>query len=190
MDLERIRQLVKKNLSQERYKHTLRVKETAVSLAQIYAPNEIEAVKTAALLHDFAKDMVEEQLLSYLYKFNLQDSLLEFHRELWHGPVGAKLAKYDIGIEDVNIYNAIYYHTTGRADMSLVELIIFVADYIEPARNFPGVETVRKDASKAIKVAARKALKNTIIFLLEKDGTIHPDTLLAYNDLTKELGVK
>lgn len=189
MDIERIKGRVKEQLSPERYEHTLRVTDTAIQLAQKYDVNE-EAVTLAALLHDYAKDMDDEQLRSYIKQFNLPDELLDYDRELWHGPVGAEIAKHEFKITNEAIYDAIYYHTTGRAGMGLVELTIFVADYIEPARSFPAVHDVREEAVESLSMAARSALKNTIIFLLGKDVTIHPHTFLAYNDLTKDIGVK
>lgn len=189
MDIANIRELVKSQLSVERYNHTLRVTETAIELAKRFGGN-VEYVTVAALLHDYAKDKDECRLRELIQQFELPDELLDYDVELWHGPVAAKIAKRKFNIKKTEILHAIYYHTTGKAEMSLVELIVFVADYIEPARNFPGVDTVREDAEHDIVVAARNALKNTIVFLINKNVTIHPHTFLAYNDLTKKLGVK
>lgn len=189
MDIEQIRQLIKEQLSPKRYEHTLRVKETAVKLAKQYDIDEYD-VAIAALFHDYAKDMDEAHLQSLIKQYQLPRDLLDYDPELWHGPVAAKLVELQYNIKNEAIYNAIYYHTTAKAEMGLLELIIFVADYIEPARKFPGVDAVRKDARQNITIAARNALKNTIMFLLSKDVTIHPHTFLAYNDLTKTIGVK
>lgn len=189
MDIANLRELVKSQLSVDRYNHTLRVTDTAIELAKRFG-GDVDAVTVAAMLHDYAKDQEEHRLRELIGSFKLPKELLEYDAELWHGPVAAKIIEDKLHIKEVDIINAIYYHTTGRAGMSLVELIVFVADYIEPARHFPGVDAVRKDAEHNIIIAARSALKNTIIFLLNKNVTIHPDTFLAYNDLTKRLGVK
>lgn len=189
MDFEKATELVKENLSKERFEHTLRVKETAISLAKQYqAP--VDLVTIAALFHDYAKDMEKDQLRQFIISYQLPKELLHYHFELWHGPVAAKLIEDKFNITNEDVQNAIYYHTTGRANMSLIEVIIFVADYIEPGRKFPGVDAVREDAKKDIYVAARNAIKNTIHHLLNKDATIYPNTFLAYNDLTKSIGVK
>lgn len=189
MDTANIRELVKAQLSKERFEHTLRVTDTAMELANYFGANLVD-VKVAALLHDYAKDLDAKQLKSYIEQYELPEDLLEYDTELWHGPVAAKIAFDQFAINNDHIRNAIYYHTTGRAGMSLVELIVFVADYIEPARNFPGVDDVREVASEDIVLAAQMAVKNTIVFLMNKNVTIHPHTFLAYNDLTKKLGVK
>lgn len=133
--------------------------------------------------------MPKETLTELIIEYQLPTQLLDYHHEVWHGPVAAKLLEKTYNIHHPDILNAIYYHTTGRAGMSDVELVVFVADYIEPGRSFPGVEAVRTLAKKDLSLAARQALKNTIQFLLSKDATIYPDTFNAYNDLTMKLGV-
>lgn len=188
MDIESLHKLVKAQLSTKRYEHTIRVMETAIDLAKRYDANEKD-VTIAALFHDYAKEMSQEKLKSFIKQYNLEADLLQYHVELWHGPVAAKMLQETFHIDHEGVSNAIYYHTTGRANMSKLELIIFVADYIEPGRDFPGVERVRKEAEQSLTLAARSALKNTIMFLLKQEATIYPDTFLAYNDLTKKLGV-
>lgn len=186
MNLNEVRSIIKEKLSLDRYEHTIRVYDTAIQLAKRYDV-AIDKVSLAALLHDYAKCFTEDELKQSITKFSLPRELLQYHKELWHGPVGAMIAKEKYGIVDQTILNAIYYHTTGRENMGVLELIIFVADYIEPGRSFPGVEEVRNMAELNLKEAARKALQNTIIFLMRKDATIYPDTFLAYNELTNQM---
>ncbi|MBO1003455.1 bis(5'-nucleosyl)-tetraphosphatase (symmetrical) YqeK [Pseudogracilibacillus auburnensis] len=186
MKLHKIREEVKKELSNDRYEHTIRVYETAIELATLY-DESVEKVSLAALLHDYAKCQTDRELKDNIEKHDLPRQLLHYNKELWHGPVAAMIAKKTFRITDVDTINAIYYHTTGREQMSNVELIVFVSDYIEPGRQFPGVEEVRQLAKVDLKKAARKVLQNTIIFLLKKDATIYPDTFLAYNELTNNL---
>lgn len=186
MNLDEARDVVQENLSKARFEHTLRVEETALKLAEQYRAAENE-VALAAIFHDYAKCFTVEELRERVTQYKLPTSLLNYHFELWHGPVGAKIAEYEYGIKQNDVLNAIYYHTTGRKDMSLLEKIIFVADYIEPGRIFPGVDEIRKLAMIDLQKAERKALKNTITYLMEKDGTIHPDSFFAYNDLTDKM---
>lgn len=184
MDLSKLKAQVKAKLSIDRYTHTLRVVDTARELAEIHhVPRE--QVELACLLHDFAKCETQAVLRAAIIEYNLPQALLAYHHEVWHGPVGAMILKHELGIPDQDVYNAVYYHTTGRAAMSQLELIVFVADYTEPARNIPGVDGVRELAKRDIKLAAHQALQSTIMFLLSKGETIYPDTLYAYNELTK-----
>lgn len=186
MDINEIKQIVKEKLSKTRYEHTIRVYDTAIRLANQYQVS-VQKVSVAALLHDYAKCQTKEELINNINKYALPQDLLSFHHELWHGPVAAAIAAHEYGISDDSILNAIRYHTTGEEEMDMVGLVIFVADYMEPARQFPGVEEVRDLANKDLQQAARKALQNTIIFLMKKGVTIYPDTFFAYNALTNTL---
>lgn len=189
MDTNKIKRNLKSVLDDQRYEHTLRVTEQAIQLATRYS-SEINKVEVAALLHDYAKCMNESILKSYIERFKLCNNLLDYNKELWHGPVGAELVRRKFAIEDESILNAIRYHTTGRQNMTDIEMIVFLADYTEPARQFPGVNEVRDLLNNDLYHALRKALVNTINFLMNRNVLIHPDTFLAYNDVTKKIGVK
>lgn len=174
------KQLIKQTLDEERYEHSIRVANTALELAKIYqAP--IEDVIIASLLHDYAKCQSNEELKANIHLYQLPDSLLHYHPELWHGPVAAKIMEHQYAVHNQAILNAIYYHTTACEGMGLIETIVFVADYIEPARKMPGVENVRQLAIYDLEEAARVAIKNTIIYLMQKNAIIHPDSFAAYN---------
>lgn len=185
MDMGEARKIVREALTKDRYEHSLRVCETAQCLANHYGEST-EKTALASIFHDYAKCFSKEILKEHIVTFKLPQQLLDFHHELWHGPVGAKLVEKRYGILDDDILSAIRYHTTGRAGMSRLELIIFVSDYIEPARSFPGVDEVREVAKGNLESAAQLALKNSIIFLINKCTTIFPDTIHAYNELTKK----
>lgn len=189
MDLEVAKKIVKEKLTNDRYEHTLRVCDTAVELAEIYKEDK-EKIALASIFHDYAKCMSKDELKQWVKDFNLPNELLNYHHELWHGPVGAELVKRKYHMTDENIINAIRFHTTGRAQMNKFELIVFISDYIEPGRSFPGIEDVRKLAKENLESAAHQALKNTIHYLLDKNALIYPDTINAYNDLTKKGVVK
>lgn len=182
MDRNEALRIVKGQLPERRFKHTVGVMETAVALAKLYGADEKKA-ELAAIFHDYAKYRSREEMEKVILEENLPRDLLEHNIELWHAPVGAVLVEKETGISDEDILNSIRYHTTGRAGMTLLEKIIFLADYIEPGRNFPGVDEVRALARENLDFAMIKALANTISFLLEKKQLIYPDTIHTYNDL-------
>lgn len=187
MKIDEAKAIIKQKLTNQRYEHTLRVVEEAVKLAQLYQVST-EKAGLAAMLHDYAKNMPAKDLKRMIVNNPvLPKDLLDYHQELWHGPVGATLIKQELGINDKEISSAIRHHTTGKANMSALDLIIFVADYIEPGRNFPGLTEVQEMAYQNLIHAAWMASRNNIQFLMSKKARIYPDTFHAYNDLTKKL---
>ncbi|HZG71774.1 MAG TPA: bis(5'-nucleosyl)-tetraphosphatase (symmetrical) YqeK, partial [Chondromyces sp.] len=133
----------------------------------------------------------KEEMEQIIKEQHMDQRLLSYHSELWHAPVGAYLVKEEAGIEDEEVLNAIRFHTSGRVGMTLGEKIVYLADYIEPGRHFPGVEEVREMAKKDLDTALIQAVKNTIQFLMKKNQPIFPDTFDTYNDLVskKEAGI-
>ncbi|WP_373892870.1 bis(5'-nucleosyl)-tetraphosphatase (symmetrical) YqeK [Virgibacillus natechei] len=186
MKIDEAVSLVKPHLTKERFDHTLRVAETAVILADLYHEPKKE-VELAAIFHDHAKQRPLDELKRWIERTHLPKDLLHYHHELWHGPVGAILVEREFGIKNSGIQHAIYYHTTGRAYMSKIEMIIYLADYIEPGRSFPGIDEVREMAKEDLKRACWMATRNSIYYLMQKNATIYPDTFHAYNDLTRHL---
>jgi predicted HD superfamily hydrolase involved in NAD metabolism len=184
MNREKALNLVKEQLTEHRYQHTLGVMETAIKLAEKYGANEKKA-ELAAIFHDYAKFRPKEEMKQIIIQQKMDPKLLQFNAELWHAPVGAYLAKTEAGIQDQEVLDAIRYHTSGRPNMTLLEKIIYLADYIEPGRHFPGVDEVREIAERNLDEALIQALKNSIAFLLKKNQPIFPDTLDTYNHLVK-----
>lgn len=187
MDRNQALEIVKQQLTDKRYIHTVGVMETAIELANRYGCSEKQA-EIAAIFHDYAKFRPKEEMKAIIIEQNMPQDLLQFHHELWHAPVGAYLVHKEVGINDIEILDAIRYHTSGRAKMSTLEKIIYLADYIEPGRSFPGVEEVRELAKKSLDDALLQAFRNTISFLMSKNQPIYPDTFHAYNDLIKTKG--
>ncbi|PPA71478.1 bis(5'-nucleosyl)-tetraphosphatase (symmetrical) YqeK [Jeotgalibacillus proteolyticus] len=173
---------VREVLPEQRYIHTIGVMETAKALAEKYGEN-VEQAEMAAILHDMAKHHSRDDMRDIIKKEQMDERLLLFHHELWHAPVGAYLAKVMMAIESQDILNAIRFHTTGRAGMSLLEKIIYLSDFIEPGRKFPEAEEIRKIAFTDLEKAMRKTVKQSISFLMDKKARIFPDTLECYNDL-------
>ena len=95
-------------------------------------------------------------------------ALSNFHKELWHAPVGAIIARNEFGIADEDILNAIRYHTTGRTNMSLLEKLLYVSDMIEPGRDFPGVDALRELAEESIDFAMGACIQQSMLFLVSK----------------------
>ncbi|HEY4553856.1 MAG TPA: bis(5'-nucleosyl)-tetraphosphatase (symmetrical) YqeK [Bacillaceae bacterium] len=182
MDRKTALEMVEKQIAGPRFQHTLGVVDTAVQLAGKYGADAKKA-ELAAIFHDYAKTLPVAELRSIIISEEMDPRLLDYHAELWHGPAAVFLVKRDAGILDEEILNAIRYHTTGRANMPLLEKVVYLADYIEPGRHFPGVEEVRELAKADLDSALRQALSNTIRFLAEKNSAIFPDTFEAYNDL-------
>ncbi|ETI67164.1 bis(5'-nucleosyl)-tetraphosphatase (symmetrical) YqeK [Neobacillus vireti] len=186
MEREEALKIVKEQLTEHRYQHTLGVMETAVLLARQYGADEQKA-ELAAIFHDYAKFRSKDEMKAIIADQGFPQDLLEFNAELWHAPVGAFLVEKEAGITDREILAAIRYHTSGRIGMSLLEKIIYLADYIEPGRHFPGVDEVRAMAKENLDQALIKAVQNTILFLLKKNQKVFPDTFYTYNDLINKL---
>ena len=186
MNREEALELVKPHLTEQRYIHTLGVEKTAIELARQYGVDP-EKASLAAIFHDYAKVRDIDEMRHIIIKEDLDQSLLQYHPNLWHATVGAVLVNKEMGIDDPEILGAITFHTTGQRNMSPLEKVIFVADYIEPNREFPGVEEARELAKKSLDEAVRFELSQTMIYLIQRQQTIFPDTFEAYNMITKQL---
>lgn len=185
MDIDQALKVVNGKLVGPRYEHTIRVLDTARELAQRFDA-DVKKAEIAAVFHDYAKLLSIDELKENMNDAREDSRLLCYHPELWHGPVAARIVSDTLAIHNKDILNAIRYHTTGRANMTLLEKVIYVADYIEPGRSFPGVEEVRELACYDLNKALLKALGNTIAFLVAKDALVFPDTFEAYNYLIFE----
>ena len=153
-------------LSLPRYIHTMGVVKTAKKLAGRWQADEKKAM-TAALLHDCAKDYPEQMKRRFCKEFHVPiDPVMDQAIDLCHGPLGAEVARREYGVTDEEVLNAIRYHTTGRPEMTKLEQIIFIADYIEPNRNpFVGLEEGRVLAYEDLNLAMERILKDTIAYV-------------------------
>jgi predicted HD superfamily hydrolase involved in NAD metabolism len=186
MNREKALKVVKDQLTERRYVHTVGVMETAIHLAQLYKVDAGKA-ELAAIFHDYAKFRDKEEMRQIIINQKMPQDLLQHHDELWHAPVGAYLVENEVGITDQEVLEAIRCHTSGKINMSPLDKVLFVADYIEPGRDFPGVEQVRESAMNSLDIAVIQAMKNTIAFLLKRNQPIYPDTFHAYNDMTMKV---
>lgn len=174
-------------LTPKRYIHTLGVAQESLQLAKRYGIDPDKAYM-AGLLHDCAKCLTDEEKLELCEKYELElDDILKSQPDLTHSFLGAKIAEKEYGIKDKEILNAISYHTTGRPNMSMLEKIIFIADYIEPNRDyFEGLAKARELAYKNIDEAVIYALESTIKYNKSKKRLIHPLGTAALEYLKKE----
>lgn len=185
MDYQDIFCWVKGLLSEKRFKHTVGVIETAIKLAQAYGVSEDQA-RTAALLHDAARGLTGPVLLEKCREFGIEaDVVEEAVPALLHGKLAACQAEQECGIKDQEVLQAIKHHTTGNKNMSNLDKIIFIADMIEPGRDFPGVIKLRELAFINLDEAVRAGLESTIRHVLDLGLVIHPASIEARNSLLK-----
>jgi len=187
MTIDEIKRELKKILKPGRFNHTIGVMNTSVKLAQTYGADESKAAM-AGLLHDCAREIKGEVLFELCERYHIPvDDVCRTQPELLHGPLGSKLSEEVYGVSDREVLDAVCYHTTGRENMSLLEKIVFVADIIEPSRNFKGVDEIRKDAFVDLDKAVLAALDGSIRYVLSKGALLHIDTVNSRNYLINEI---
>ena len=166
INIDTIRKKVKENQSEKRYEHTMGVMYTAAALAMRYHV-DVEKALLAGLLHDCAK----------AYSTNLE-----------HAKRGAQMARDEYGIDDTDITDAIFYHTTGRPNMTLLDKIIYIADYMEPNRcEAPNLDEIRRLAFEDIDECLYKILEASLKYLKGKDVVIDPITEETYLYYKKQM---
>lgn len=185
--LEDIKNHIRETLTEERYRHSLNVADEAARLARFYGYDE-EKAYLAGLLHDIGKVKDKSLLLKMGFDF---DIILKENSQrmgvVEHCILGRAIAHRKFKIFDKEILDSIRYHTTGRANMGLLEKIVFIADYIEIGRDFEGVETARELAYSDLDRAMVFSLENTMIHVVKRGLMLHEDTVRARNYLLKKL---
>ena len=175
---------LQKRLKPGRYRHSVGVAETAVKLAKRFAVDEDKAY-LAGLLHDCAREFPNENMVAEAKKRNISFSAIEEKMPiLLHAYIGAKLINEVYGIDDEEISMAIYAHTVGNKNMSKLDKIIYLADMIEPNRDYPEVVKLRKMAKEnTLDEIMLTALTESIIYVAQRNLLIHPMTIEARNEL-------
>lgn len=173
--------ILKNNITENRFNHSLQVAKEAKSLAIQHNENKEKAF-LAGVLHDCCKCFNLNQINDTYKKYNfMPDEVLQKQPDLAHSFLGYYIAKDIYGVDDEDILNSIKYHTTGRASMSTLEKIIYIADYIEPTRKyFDGIYKARELAYENLDKAMAYILKNTINFNKQKGRILHPLSIEAY----------
>jgi predicted HD superfamily hydrolase involved in NAD metabolism len=179
--------LIKQRLSANRYRHSLRVADTALILARRYAEDESWAY-LAGILHDYARDLPPEQILSIAGRYDLIKLELESELpDLLHGPVAACLLPSEIVSIPAAVLQAISCHTMGSVQMNELDKILFLADMIEPGRCYPGVGELRREAFLDLDRAMLLALESSIRYCLETRKILHPLTVEVRNTFLKKV---
>lgn len=176
--------LIKSKLSDYRYYHSMCVAKAAVILAEKYGADKEDAF-VAGVLHDVMKEASASEHIAVIKNSPITMTKLEINNfKLYHQISGAAYARCVLKIDNKDVINAIRYHTTGRANMSLLEKIIYLADYISDDRDYEDVEIMREKAyNKSLDEAMLFAIKYIIKDIVGKGVVLHPDTVDAYNEI-------
>lgn len=176
---------VEARLSPARFKHSLAVAREAEILAERYGIDEKKAYLTG-LIHDYAKGIAGDELLRIAENNSLIDDEIYYEvPDLLHAQVGAFLAEKELKIDDPEILSAVSKHTLGDNKMNLLDKIIFLADMIEPGRDFPGLDRLKCLTDRNLDQAMLYALESTISYCIEKGRIIHPKTVIVRNFFLK-----
>lgn len=184
MDYEARKNLLASKLKPSRFRHSLGVAETAVFLARRFGVDE-EKARLAGLLHDCAREYRDDEMIAEADKRQISYSPVEKEMPLLlHAYIGAKRIGEIYEVADAEIAQAIYRHTVGGSQMTPLDKIIYFADMIEPARDYPEVEMLRRLSREAsLDEMLLEGLTQSIIFVAKKNHLIHPDTVTARNEL-------
>ena len=183
MEYFALQQKLAKSLNERRYKHSIGVSITAEQLASRFGTSP-EKAKLAGLLHDCAREFPVDQLVKIAESMNINFSTIERYAPiLLHAHIGAMLVETKYQIDDLDIKQAIRLHTTGGMNMSKLDKIIYLADMIEPSRDYPEVGVLRQLAESDLDKAMLEAFNQSIQFVMKKNNMIHPDTVMARNEI-------
>ena len=182
LPLEQLRPVALSYLKHKRIPHVLGAEQEAIRLAERYGA-DVEKARVAALLHDCTKKLLMDDQKALCAHYDIQlDEMESWALKLLHSKTGAAIARDVFGVDD-EIYSAIFYHTTGRPHMTLLEKVIYLADYIEPSRDFPGVEELRKACYEDLDQGLLMGLEMTVEEMTAMGNPVHPATLEARDAL-------
>ena len=186
LSLSQLRPVALSYLKHKRIPHVLGTEQEAIRLAERYGA-DVEKARVAALLHDSTKKLDLPAQLALCQHYGIQlDEMEQWALKLLHSKTGAAIARDIFGVDD-EIYNAIWYHTTGHADMTLLEKIIYIADYIEPSRDFPGVDRLRKVCYESLDAGVLLGLEMTVEEMTAMGNPVHRATLEARDFLKGQI---
>lgn len=180
---------LEKRLSGKRFSHSMGVAETAVALAKRFG-SDVDKARLAGILHDCAREVPSNTLLQTAEASGIVLCDIErLEPVLIHAKLGARMAQAEYGVTDADILQAIALHTTGGPVMTPLDKIIFLADFIEPGRDYPGVDALRLLAKTDLNRAVLAACDQTISFLLEERRLLHPATIEGRNALLTQMRI-
>ena len=184
MDYKQMREQLKSRLKPSRFLHSVGVAETAAFLGERFQL-DIEQCRVAGLLHDCARQYSDKQLHAEADRRGISYGEVDKAMPLLlHAYIGASLVKEDYGVTDQAICQAIFRHTVGGAGMTELDKVIYFADMIEPNRDYPQVEELRRLSRLAsLDEMFFAGLVQSLNFVLKKGSLVHPDTVTAYNEI-------
>lgn len=182
-DLDTLRHMIAEKLP-GRAAHIFGCEKTAAKLARRWDEDE-EKARFAALLHDITKQYSQIEQLKFVQKYDiLIDETFYQFPALSHAVTGAAVARAEYGADD-DVVSAVRYHTTGRPGMTKLEKILYLADYIEPTRNFDGLDETRELAYQDLDAAVLRSTADCLLYNIKKMRPIHPITIAAYNEMVE-----
>lgn len=183
MTFEECKLLIKPRMGERRYIHSVNVSKEAVKLAKMYGADENKA-QFAGILHDVTKETPFDEQLKLIEKSGIILSDIEKNTpKLYHAISGCAYLMVHLDVKDEDILNAVRYHTTARAGMSLLEKVIFLADFTSEERNYPDVDIMREKTYTNLDDGLLYGVTYTIKTLVEKGAVVHPDAVNAYNEI-------
>lgn len=181
---EKIKEYIENSMTEKRRRHTYAVAQEASALARRYGEDP-EKAELAALFHDMFRDVPDGILDGYVRACGLDPAYLG-NSSLSHGKIAAWFMEREYGIKDPDLINAVAYHTTGRAGMSRLEKILYLADAIEPERNYPGVAELRKLAYENLNQACIRSMERAVEYIENRGFCLDRDTIRAKQQLSEE----
>jgi predicted HD superfamily hydrolase involved in NAD metabolism len=181
--VEEYKKIIRPFLGDKRYEHSVCVCKSAGALAKKYGA-DVHKAEIAGILHDIMKDVPPEEQLKMMTRYDIVLSDVERSaQKLWHAMLGAAYLENELQITDRDILNAVRYHTTARENMTLLEKVLFIADFISDDRDYSGVEKMRRAAQISLEEAMVEGITFNILDLAGCYRPIHPDTISAYNQI-------
>ena len=181
MTVKDYEEIISKRMKSARFKHSKNVAKEDKKKKKKYGA-DVQKAEIAGILHDATKETPENEQLELVKRAGIQMTVMELSsRKLWHAISGSAFVQAELGIDDKEIIDSIRYHTTGRANMTLLDKVIFVADFISADRDYDGVDKMRKIADKDLDDAVLEGMAFTIADLAQRKITIAPDTFEGYN---------
>lgn len=183
LKIEEMKRILKASLPLKRYNHSVAVYETALELAAAHKL-DMDKVAVSALLHDCGREVAGRDSLAKAAELGIAVDETEANQPiLLHAKLGVYYAEHKYGVTDKEILDGILYHTTGARDMTPLAMAVYLADLLEPTRDFPGIDEMRALAKQDMEKAMMRAYAQTIRYLLEYDLLIHPNCIYGYNQL-------
>ena len=184
MTKEEMIRTLQSRLKKNRFAHSIGVANTAVKLAKRFNV-DVDKAFIAGLLHDCAREFEDDQMIDEAIKRGIEIGEVENQLPLLlHSYIGAKMIKEIYNVDDEEISQAIYRHTVGGRNMTKLDKIIYFADMIEPNRNYPGVDKLRQLAeTESLDEMILEGMNQSIIFIISKKSLIHPNTVIARNEM-------